>query len=206
MRGRPRDLRVDDVVLKVTLAELAQHGYQGMSIDGIAVRSGVSKPTIYRRWPNKPALAIAAIAALVAQEPPELTGNTLEDLIGQLQAAHENLVRLGSVTLLGTLLAESERHPKFIRTYREALLEPRRARLRSILESARARKEIAASDDQIDTATLLLIGLVYAKYMSGEPPRAGWLTPGVEMTVSALAIDRNSSMTPARRPSTRRSA
>src|SRR6187200_1728455 len=88
-RGRPRDASVDESVLKVTLAELAEVGYQRMSIDGIAARAGFSKPTIYRRWPNKPSLAISAIAELVAAEPPELTGDLLTDVVSQLQAVHD---------------------------------------------------------------------------------------------------------------------
>jgi AcrR family transcriptional regulator len=185
-RGRPRDANVDESVLKVTLAELADVGYQGMSIDGIAARAGFSKPTIYRRWPNKPSLAISAIAELVAAEPPELTGDLLTDVVSQLQAVHDNLERSGSVPLLGTLLAESDRHPQFIETYRERLMRPRRARLRKLLEAARDRGEIDADAD-IDAATLLLVSINLGKYMAGEGPAPGWLTPMVKLVLDAMA-------------------
>jgi AcrR family transcriptional regulator len=161
-----------------------------MTIEGIAAAAGVGKPTVYRRWPDKPSVAIAAIASLVAAEPPDLSGDTVGDIVHQLQSAHENLLRLGSVTLLGTLLAESEEHPQFIEAYRNSLLNPRRARLREILEIARSRGEITASDEDIDDATLVLVGLVYAKYMTGEPARINWLTPGVRLVVAALTAAR----------------
>ena len=185
-RGRPRDASVDESVLQVTLAELASVGYQRMSIDGIAARAGFSKPTIYRRWPNKPSLAISAIAELVAAEPPELTGDPLTDVVAQLQAVHDNLERSGSVPLLGTLLAECERHPQFIEVYRERLMRPRRARLHAILEAARDRGELRPDAD-LEAATLMLVSIILGKYMAGEGPAPGWLTPAVRLVLDGLA-------------------
>ncbi|MPZ88463.1 MAG: TetR family transcriptional regulator [Nitriliruptorales bacterium] len=184
-RGRPRDPAIDRVVLEATLDELAANGYEGMSIDGIAARAGVSKPTIYRRWADKPALAIGAIAILVSQEGPPSTGDLVTDLSRQLQAAHGNLERSGSVPLLGTLLAEKERHPEFLEMYRERLLRPRRETLLGLLEEARERGEIRTDADS-ETASLHLIGFLMAKYLSGEPLDGDWITPAVELVLGAL--------------------
>jgi AcrR family transcriptional regulator len=32
---------------------LIENGYAGFTIDGLAARTGVSRPTIYRRWPRR---------------------------------------------------------------------------------------------------------------------------------------------------------
>ena len=193
-RGRPRDTAVDEKILKATLAELAECGYQGMSVDGIAARAGVSKPTIYRRWPNKPALAMGALTELVSRESPDLTGDSLTDLVGQLKAVHENLIRAGSVTLLGTLWAESERHPGFIEAYRTLLLQPRRGKLRMILVAARDRGHIIAGDDDLDDATLFLLSLLFGKYMAGEPTEGDWLVPGVRFVLRSLGYKEQKSV------------
>ena len=50
-------------------------------MDAVARRFGASKATIYRRWPGKTALVVAAAAALFT--PPEVpdTGDLREDLL-----------------------------------------------------------------------------------------------------------------------------
>src|SRR4051794_10384858 len=55
--GRPRSAHIDDAVLKATLRHLAERGYAGMSVNAIAAELGISKPTIYLRWPSKVDLA-----------------------------------------------------------------------------------------------------------------------------------------------------
>ena len=173
-------------MIDATLAELSAHGFDGMTIDGIAARAGVSKPTIYRRWPDKPALAISALAQLVQQEEgPASTGDLVPDLVRQLAAAHANLERSGSVPLLGTLLATKDRHPEFLRLYRERLLRPRRSTLLTILADAQQQGDLR-SDADIDTASLTLIGLLIVGYLAGENVDARWLRPGVELVVAGL--------------------
>lgn len=184
--GRPRDEHADKAILDATLAELEETGYQGMSIDGIARRAGVSKPTIYRRWPNKPALAIGAIRMLVDREGPVSTGDTRQDLRRQLQHSDDNLHRSNSVTLLGTLLAECDRHPSFMETYRSVLVGPRHEKIIQILQLAQERGEIRADAD-LDTAAWLIMGVPPTAYLlSGKPIDRDWLGPSIDLVLEAL--------------------
>ena len=59
--GRPRDHSLDDTILKATRRLLTRSGYSQMTIADIAAESGVSRPTIYRRWPGKFELVAAAL-------------------------------------------------------------------------------------------------------------------------------------------------
>lgn len=68
--GRPRDPAIDRALLTTTLAEMAAHGFTGMSIDRISERAGIGKPAIYRRFADKAALAIAALALVTVGEGP----------------------------------------------------------------------------------------------------------------------------------------
>ncbi|MGV9611735.1 TetR/AcrR family transcriptional regulator [Nocardia xishanensis] len=92
-RKRPggRSARVRDAVRAATLAELAEHGYQGLGVDAVAQRSGVHKTTVYRRW-GSPEGLIADALDLAAAEPWPIpdTGT----LAGDLRALTE-LVRTG---------------------------------------------------------------------------------------------------------------
>ncbi|WP_286175049.1 TetR/AcrR family transcriptional regulator [Mycobacterium sp. DL99] len=51
--GPFRDPDVDGAVLAVTRKLLVEKGYRGTSMDAIAEAAGISRPTIYRRWPSK---------------------------------------------------------------------------------------------------------------------------------------------------------
>src|SRR5215471_3086980 len=60
-RGRPRSVAARRAILKATHELLAEGGLSSVTIEGIAARAGVGKPTIYRTWPNAHAVAMAAL-------------------------------------------------------------------------------------------------------------------------------------------------
>jgi AcrR family transcriptional regulator len=59
--GRPRDGAIDVAILRAARDLLAEHGYGGVTIDRIARRAGVGRPTVYRRWSTKADLMFDAI-------------------------------------------------------------------------------------------------------------------------------------------------
>ncbi|MFE3451554.1 TetR/AcrR family transcriptional regulator [Nonomuraea sp. NPDC059194] len=56
-----RSARVRDAVRQATLDELAEHGYQGLTVENVAARSGVHKTTVYRRWTSVEGLIADAL-------------------------------------------------------------------------------------------------------------------------------------------------
>lgn len=187
--GRPRDADIDRALLDATLSELAELGFSRMSVEGVAARCGIGKPSIYRRYPDKTALAIAALADLVAHENPPMTGDLVSDLCRELEAADANLKRCGSVPLLGTLLAELDRQPRLIEVYRERLLQPRAERIIARLTEAKISKQIAADAD-VQLASLLMLGFLSASYISSSSVAASRLRAAVELVVDGLRTVR----------------
>ena len=61
-----RSARVVESVLHTTLEVLGQQGYAQLRIEDIAARAGVNKTTIYRRWPTRSRLVMAALTSLAA--------------------------------------------------------------------------------------------------------------------------------------------
>lgn len=59
--GRPRDTRVDDRILSATRELLVEHGWEGLSVRGVATHAGVGRGTIDRRWSSKAELVLHAI-------------------------------------------------------------------------------------------------------------------------------------------------
>ncbi|QFZ22893.1 TetR/AcrR family transcriptional regulator [Saccharothrix syringae] len=93
-RRRPggRSALVRAAVLEAGLAELADAGYHGLSLEGVARRAGVNKTTLYRRWGTREALLLDAIRArATARVPIPDTGSLREDLLALVRAAIANL-------------------------------------------------------------------------------------------------------------------
>ena len=69
-------------LLTVTLRLLQQHGYDGLTVDDVAAEGRASKATMYRRWPTKADLVLAAVIDGISQVSvaPE-TGSLRGDLI-----------------------------------------------------------------------------------------------------------------------------
>jgi AcrR family transcriptional regulator len=70
------------VVLDVALEQLAQVGFDRLTIPQVAEQAGFNKTSIYRRWPDKTALVRDALGAAMSHtdDPPD-TGNLRDDLI-----------------------------------------------------------------------------------------------------------------------------
>src|SRR4051794_33311565 len=85
-RGRPQDPRRRQAILDAAVMMLAEVGYDRMTVDALAARAGVSKPTIYRRWPGgKPEIVAEAIRCKRAEsgELPD-SGSLRGDLLAML--------------------------------------------------------------------------------------------------------------------------
>src|SRR6476620_6709836 len=75
-----RSARVVSTVLRTTLEVLGHQGYAGLRVDEIAERAGVNKTTIYRRWPTRAHLVIAALTNLATPPVAVETGHLESDL------------------------------------------------------------------------------------------------------------------------------
>jgi len=163
--ARPRNTEIEEKVLQIALRQLSQEGYSRMSVDSVAAESGASKPTIYRRWPNKADLATAAVRSLQLSEPLVDTGSTVGDLTAVLQNFRKNLLRPNGMALVGTVLAEEGHTPELLRLFRERLVVPRRAALTAVLERAKQRRELRRGV-HVGAAVNMLVGAFYAHYLA----------------------------------------
>ncbi|MCR6485156.1 TetR/AcrR family transcriptional regulator [Amycolatopsis sp. OK19-0408] len=84
---RRRGAALEDAILRAAAAELAEAGYPGLTMERVAQRAGTNKNALYRRWPNRAALGVAAYRHLAEDtlEPPD-TGSLREDALTLLRA------------------------------------------------------------------------------------------------------------------------
>lgn len=185
-RGRPRLPDTDQRIVDAALKLLAEQGYARMSLDAVAAEAGVHRPTIYLRYRNKAELAMAALAALRAEEPrPDDMGDTRDALVAQLRNFQEGAARSLGMALSGTVLAEEHVTPELLALYRERIVRPRRALVRAVLERARDRDELRPDADLV-VATNALIGAYYAQYLEGIPFDDGWAERVVDTVLSGV--------------------
>jgi AcrR family transcriptional regulator len=89
---RRRGKALEAAVLDAACGELLDLGYARFTIEGVAARAHTSRPVLYRRWPNRAELAIAAIRHIMDRHPMALpdTGRVRDDLIALLQQFSES--------------------------------------------------------------------------------------------------------------------
>ncbi|HWL87667.1 MAG TPA: helix-turn-helix domain-containing protein, partial [Polyangiaceae bacterium] len=89
IRRQGRSAEIVELVLENTVEEFGRSGYSGLRVEEIAARSGVNKTTIYRRWPTKDDLVVAAIQWISPYKRPPNTGSLRTDLLGMLRGMVE---------------------------------------------------------------------------------------------------------------------
>src|ERR1700751_826142 len=78
--GRPRSDEHRDAVLKAAMELMREDDLRKASIDRISARSGDSKATIYKWWPNRTPVGIDAfLHQMMAESPVPDTGSAAQD-------------------------------------------------------------------------------------------------------------------------------
>lgn len=172
--GRPLDEQVSTEILDAAVAVLTEEGFAGVTVDTVAATAGVSKATIYRRWPTKEALLLEA-ASCLSGAPDELpdTGSLRGDLLALYQGFLPALIDGIPGQMLPQMVAEGTRNPD-IRALLADFADSRRARWRTVLERAAARGEL---EEGLDAEVIVdcLTGPLFTRLLvTGRP-----LTPAL---------------------------
>ena len=145
-RWSPRETEL----LAVTLRLLQQHGYNRLTLDIVAATARASKATMYRRWPSKRELVLAAFIEGVRQVavPPE-TGTLRGDLLRLGEVICEQ-ARQHSATIRAVIF-EVSRDPALRHAMQHQFLDQRKALIELVLRQAVDRGEIvsAAISDEL---------------------------------------------------------
>ena len=106
LRGRPRDLRLDDAIVAATLDLLAERGYNGLSLAAVAERAGTTTPAIYRRWPSKADLVLHVVFRTEGDDVIADTGDLEADVRTMVRWSLEKLGSPQGRAALAGLLGE----------------------------------------------------------------------------------------------------
>lgn len=185
-RGRPVNTELTPAIMEAVLALLAENGYAALTTAAVAKRAGVSTATLYRRWPSKRDLLLAAAAQIAETDNADAdTGTTYGDLIELL--AHKRRVLSGAVgATLMALVGEAAHDPELAAIVQHSVLEPTRDRLAAVLERAAARDERLPGD--ATSAAHLIIGTILSRAAFMGRDDATGLLPDEDVSLLIQAI------------------
>ncbi|HEX4834293.1 MAG TPA: TetR/AcrR family transcriptional regulator C-terminal ligand-binding domain-containing protein [Trebonia sp.] len=168
--GRPRSERAEHAIIDAALDAFAEFGVEGVRCEDVATRAGVGKATLYRRYPGKEDLLIAALAALKSPLPEPRGQSVRDDLIAMVDVMACDSDDPRFARQFAMLHGEGERYPRLLRRYKETVVEPRREMIRSVIRRGIASGELRPGTD-VEVAMLALTGAVMARGKH-EPPQA----------------------------------
>jgi AcrR family transcriptional regulator len=168
--GRKRSEEARRAILAAALELTAEVGYAGLTIEGIAERSGTGKQTIYRWWPSKDDVLLEAGASKAAlYVPVDDEGSFRDDLRAFLTASFALASQRQLTDLLRALMARAQIDEAFGQRFREAFLMRRRDALRVILDRAKARGELPAGVSA-GTLTDVVFGVLWYRVLATREP------------------------------------
>ncbi|MCO8269470.1 TetR/AcrR family transcriptional regulator [Actinoplanes sp. TRM 88003] len=154
--GRPRNAHADSAILDAVLDLLSEgQTVAAISIEAVAAKAGVGKATIYRRWANKEALIIDAVAALKGPVP-EPAGESVRDDLVTLIKANRSGRHHSYTKVTACLMPELLRDEQIMIGY-QAVIEPRREVMRGVLRRGIESGELRADLD-VELTLLMLVG------------------------------------------------
>ena len=156
-------------LLGVTLRLLQEHGYDRLTVDAVASAAHASKATVYRRWPSKAELVLAAFIEGVRQVavPPE-TGTLRGDLLRLGELVCKDGHQLAST--IRAVLVEVSRNPALNEVMQHQFIDQRKALIRHVLQQAVDRGEIAEAAITDELWDLLPGYLIFRSMLPGRPP------------------------------------
>lgn len=183
-----RRARTEKKVLDAAREMLAECGVAGLAVEGVAIRAGVAKTTIYRRYRSKTDLALAVLLNMVDDVgAPQDVGDTC----AQLAAVVNRTVQLLRSTLMGRimqgLVSEVATDPELATAYRKNVVSRRLADIRRLVERGIDKGELRPDLDPEMVTDLLLGPVYYRLFLSGSPMDDGF----GEQVVAALRLRRH---------------
>jgi AcrR family transcriptional regulator len=164
--GRPRSERSRTAVLRAASDLMHEVGLRAMTTEGIAGRSGASKATIYKWWPNKYAVAVEAFLSemLVESADPD-TGSAAEDFRIVLRGL-SHFYASASGRVFAQLIGEAQFDPVVAAELRDRLIHSRRDVSRAIWDRGVARGELRDDVDR-EVAIDIVFGPALYRLMTG---------------------------------------
>lgn len=182
--GRPR-LKADAIILSATRSVMRDVGFARLSVDAVADEAGVSVGTIYRRWPTKTALAVAAFSDTIGSPTPADTGSLHSDLDVLVTDLYRFFTGEHGELMALLIRGAGEDSAAIAAVKRSTRI--RRAGLRLVLERAAGRGELSTLVD-LEIAMDLMVGPMWTRLLvTGRPITRPVIRSALETVLAGIA-------------------
>lgn len=168
-RGRPRSVAAQEAILNAAAALIAKGGIGAVTMEAVARAAGVGKPTVYRNWESREALAMAAL----------LKGGPIKTSIKESDSAIDDLRRQLSRVVTAfcaprgrnaaLMVASAEPESELGKAFRNQVMLASREEGRSLLKRAAAEGSVR-EDADFDVILDLIYGPIFYRLLIGHAP------------------------------------
>jgi AcrR family transcriptional regulator len=162
----PRTVRSREAALTAARELLIEQGMSGLTHGAVAARSGISRATLYRLWPEPADLVRATLTWHIALAQPDTTGDLRADLRTALTGTRAMLHEPASEQGMRVMIERAAVDPKFAEA-KQALYRSGTQVVRAILADAVTRAELPAELD-IDLALDQLHGPLFFRRLVAD--------------------------------------
>jgi AcrR family transcriptional regulator len=167
---RRRGADLEQAILRAAIEELTESGYAGLTMDRVAKRAGTNKNAIYRRWPNRAVLGLAAYRELIgAQREPADTGTLRGDVLALLRGANGHLADPVTGGVVRSLLGAAAGDPELAALLRDSVIDAGSSLWLTVLGRAVARGEAPPGSLHPRVATVAIVLLRNEYVTRGRP-------------------------------------
>ncbi len=172
-------------ILAITVNLIAQHDISGLTVDMVAEKCGVSKATLYRRWPSRAALVFAAMTYTHQPGTDPDTGSVREDLAILLKELVDYLNRPDGGRVLAAFLNAAIRDPS-LSVLQRSISKSERSNYERVIERAIKRGELAANVNARLMTDILISPFLYRRIIDNTVARQSDIRPVINVALAAF--------------------
>ncbi|ACS78946.1 TetR/AcrR family transcriptional regulator [Maridesulfovibrio salexigens] len=165
--GRPRSEKAKQAVLNSTYELLTESGGKKLTIEAIAQKAGVGKPTIYRWWPSLADIVLEAVLNQADVKIPVPPYESLNTTLRQFLRSSMKSINEGDGSNLRYLMSLAQQDESFRDRFRENFVAKRQEILKSILRQAVDANDISSTQD-LDMLVDLIFGSMWYRLLIGH--------------------------------------
>jgi AcrR family transcriptional regulator len=167
-RGRPRSDSARRAILRAARELIDENGPTALTVEGIAARARVGKPTIYRWWPDRHSVAMAALMESESAAPS--SGSNSRSPMGALQKQIRKVVALFATSMgrnVTTMIASADHDSELSKAFRNHFVLARREEGRNLLLQAIDRGEIRPNAN-VEIVLDMIYGALFFRLLMGH--------------------------------------
>ena len=170
-KGRPPSEMASShaVIMDAVYALLEEKSVRDLTIEAVAKRAGVGKPTLYKWWPTKAALVLAMLCERMA---PKLEKPTVLTAEQSLRFRVRSLIDAFNGPfgkIVAGLIAEGQSEPAIRQEFFDQLVRPRRRATIADLQRGKNAGELL-SNTEPDLLNDAIFGAIYYRFLLRSGP------------------------------------